>query len=147
LKQHYQELLIKFYIPENLKDNLEMWKEITFSNWDNEWKSFTWTIYRISPEVDQNNLSITVQAKVSENIKLPNKSTVKVNLETKQEIFKIPSSTIYNKEDRKIVYYKKDNWKLWIRDINIISDDWEYSLITWNITDDLKIVTTPIFIK
>ena len=138
---------IKFHIPENLKDNLEMWKEITFSNWDNEWKSFTWTIYRISPEVDEDNLSITVQAKVSENIKLPNKSTVKVNLETKQEMFKIPSSTIYNKEDRKIVYYKKDNWKLWIRDINIISDDWEYSLITWNITDDLKIVTTPIFIK
>lgn len=138
---------IKFHIPENLKDNLEMWKEITFSNWDNEWKSFTWIIYRISPEVDEDNLSITVQAKVSENIKLPNKSTVKVNLETKQEMFKIPSSTIYNKEDRKIVYYKKDNWKLGIRDINIISDDGEYSLITWNITDDLKIVTTPIFIK
>lgn len=138
---------IKFYIPEDLKENVEMWKIITFSHWDNEWKSFTWTIYRISPEVDENNLSITVQAKISENIKLPNKSTIKVNLETKQEIFKIPSSTIYNKDDRKIVYYKKDNWKLWIRDINIISDDWEYSLITWNITDDLKIVTTPIFIK
>ncbi len=138
---------IKFYIPEDVKENVEMWKIITFSHWDNEWKSFTWTIYRISPEVDENNLSITVQAKISESIKLPNKSTIKVNLETKQEMFKIPSSTTYNKEDRKIVYYKKDNWKLWIRDINIISDDWEYSLITWNITDDLKIVTTPIFIK
>lgn len=138
---------IKFYLPEDLKENVEMWKIIIFSHWDNERKSFTWSIYRISPEVDENNLSITVQAKISESIRLPNKSTIKVNLETKQEIFKIPSSTIYNKEDRKIIYYKKDNWKLWIRDITIVSDDWEYSLISWNISDDLKIVTTPIFIK
>ena len=138
---------LKFYVPENLKNNIELWKVISFSNWDDKWKTFTWSIYRISPEVDEKNLSITVQAKVWENIKLPNKSTIRVDLETKQELFKIPSSTIYNKEDRKIIYYKKDNWKLWIRDVSIISDDWEYSLISWNISDDLKIVTTPIFIK
>lgn len=138
---------IKFYIPESLVSNLTIWKEIEFSTPDNEAKTFTWIVYRISPEVDEDNLSITIQAKVEDSIRLPNKSTIRINLETKQEIFKIPSSTIYNKADRKIIYYKKDNWKLWIRDVNIISDDWEFSLITWNINDNLKIITTPIFIK
>lgn len=138
---------VKFYIPENVKNSVKLWKEITFFSQNGQSKSFTWTIYRISPEVDEDNLSITVQAKVSEDILLPNKSSLRVQLNTQQEIYKIPSSTIYNKEDRKIIYYKKLNWKIWIRDITIISDDGEYSLITWKITDDLKIVTTPIFIK
>lgn len=138
---------VKFYVPENIKDDLEIWKEIIFSVWDNENKSFTWTIYRISPEIDEKNFSITVQAKVDENILLPNKSTIRVRLETFELLFKVPSSSIYNKEERKIVYYKKDNWKLWIRDINIISDDWEYTLVTWKIDENLKVVTTAIFVK
>jgi len=138
---------VKFYVPENLKENLNLWKEIFFSLWDNNESSFTWSIYRISPEVDEETFSITVQAKVDENITFPNKSTLRVNLETKEEIFKIPSSSVYNKEERKIVYYKKDNGKLWIRDVNIISDDGEYSLITWKIDDTLRVITTPIFIK
>jgi membrane fusion protein (multidrug efflux system) len=138
---------VKFYVPENLKENLEMWKEVIFSLWGNKESSFTGTIYRISPEVDEKTFSITVQARVDEKILLPNKSTIRVNLKTKEEIFKIPSSSIYNKEERKIVYYKKENWKLGVRDINIVSDDGEYSLVTWNFDDTLKVVTTPIFIK
>lgn len=137
---------VKFFVPENLKDSLVMWDEISFSLWDKS-TSFTGSIYRISPEIDTNTLSIIVQAKVSDDIILPNKSTIRVRLEKAQDIYKIPSSTIYNKEERKIIYYKKDNWKLWVRDIEIISDDGEYSLVTWNIDEELKIVTTPIFIK
>lgn len=138
---------VKFYVPENLKNNLSLNKEISFSLLDNENTSFTWTIYRISPEIDEKTFSIIVQAKVDENVLLPNKSTLKVNLETKESIYKIPSKSIYNKSDKKIMYYKKDNWKLWIKEINIISDDWEYTLITWDFDDTLKVVTTPIFIK
>lgn len=137
---------VKFYVPENLKDSLVMWDEISFSLWDKS-ASFTGSIYRISPEIDTDTLSIIAQAKVSDDIILPNKSTIRVSLETAQDIYKIPSSTIYNKAERKIIYYKKDNWKLWVRDIEIISDDGEYSLVAWNIDEELKIVTTPIFIK
>jgi hypothetical protein len=138
---------VKFYVPENVKENLEIWKEIVFSLWDNTSTSFTWSIYRISPEIDEKTFSITVQARVDENINFPNKSTLRVWLKTQEEIFRIPSTSIYNKGERKIVYYKKENWKLWVRDINIISNDGEYSLVTWKIDDTLKVVTTPIFIK
>jgi hypothetical protein len=34
-----------------------------------------------------------------------------------------------------------------VRDINIVSEDWEYSLVTGNIDENLQVVTTPIFIK
>ncbi len=138
---------VKFYVPENVVKNLGIWKEIVFSLWDKIDSSFTWTIYRISPEIDEETFSITVQARVDANITLPNKSTLRVNLETKKEVFKIPSSSVYNKVERKIVYYKKENWKLWIRDVNIVSDDGEYSLVTWSFDETLKVVTTPIFIK
>ena len=138
---------VKFLVPESLKENIVNGKEITFSLGDNESNSYTASIYRISPEVDEQTLSIIVQAKVNDDISLPNKSTLRVNLETQEEIYKIPSSTIYNKPERKIVYYKKENWKLWVRDVNIVSDDWEYSLITGNIDENLQVVTTPIFIK
>ncbi|MDD2871783.1 MAG: HlyD family efflux transporter periplasmic adaptor subunit [Candidatus Gracilibacteria bacterium] len=138
---------VKFYVPENLKNNLSLNKEISFSLLDNENTSFTGTIYRISPEIDEKTFSIIVQAKVDENVLLPNKSTLKVNLETKESIYKIPSKSIYNKSDKKIMYYKKDNGKLGIKEINIISDDGEYTLITGDFDDTLKVVTTPIFIK
>ncbi|MCP4524033.1 MAG: HlyD family efflux transporter periplasmic adaptor subunit, partial [Candidatus Gracilibacteria bacterium] len=138
---------VKFYVPENIKENLEIGKEIFFSLGDNAESSFTGSIYRISPEIDEKTFTITVQAKVNENITLPNKSTLRVHLETKEEIFKIPSSSVYNKEERKIVYYKKDNGKLGVADVNIVSDDGEYSLVTGNFDDTLKVVTTPIFIK
>lgn len=138
---------IKFYVPEHLKDNISLWNQVSFSVWNENQTSFTGSIYRISPEVDSQTLSIIVQAKVDENLSIAHKSTVRVGLTTQQDIFQIPSSTIYNKDDRKIVYYKKENGKLWVRDINIISNDGEYSLVTWNIDETLKIVTTPIFIK
>jgi hypothetical protein len=138
---------IKFFVPESLKENISLDKEINFYFWDNKNNSFTWSIYRISPEVDENNFSILVQAKISDEINFPNKSTVRVWFKTEKNIFKVPSKTIYNKWERKIIYYKKDNWKLWIRDINIISEDWEYYLISGQIDEKLKIVTTPIFIK
>ena len=138
---------IKFYVPENLKENLKLEKEISFYLSDDKGKSFTGSIYRISPEIDEKTFSITVQAKVSDNISLPNKSTVRVSLENKEDVFKVPTSAIYNKEERKIVYYKKDNGKLWVQDVTIVSDDWEYSLVTGNFDETLKVVTTPIFIK
>lgn len=137
---------VKFYVPENIKDNIYLNKEVRFYIPDNN-KSFTGTIYRISPEIDTETSNIIVQAKVDESILLPNNSTLRVKLETQQEIFKLPSSTIYNKEKRKIIYYKKDNGKLWVRDITIISNDGEYSLVTWKISENLPVVTTPIFIK
>jgi len=138
---------VKFYVPENLKEDLKLEKEINFFLWDDKKKSFTGSIYRISPEIDEKTFSITVQAKVSDDIILPNKSTIRVSLENKEDIFKIPTTAIYNKWDRKIVYYKKGNGKLWVKDVSIISDDGEYSLVSWNFDETLKIVTTPIFIK
>lgn len=91
--------------------------------------------------------TITVQAKVDESISLPNMTTVRVNLETEQAIFQVPTSSIYNKGERKIMYYKKDNGKLGVQDINIISDDGEFSLVTGDFDESLKVVTTPIFVK
>lgn len=138
---------IKFYVPETLKEDLWLNKEIKFSLWNNKNKSFTGIIYRISPEIDEKTFSITVQAKVRDDILLPNKSTIRVSLENKEDIYKIPTWSIYNKGSRKIIYYKKDNWKLGVLDINIISDDGEFSLISGKIDEKTKVVTTPIFIK
>jgi hypothetical protein len=45
-------------------------------------------------------------------------------------MYKIPTASIYNKDERKILYYKKDNGKLGVQDITIISDDGEYSFIS-----------------
>lgn len=138
---------IKFLVPESLQVDLQMDKEVMFTTSDNAWTQFTWTIYRISPEIDPMTRTITVQAKVDESISLPNMTTVRVNLETEQAIFQVPTSSIYNKGERKIMYYKKDNGKLGVQDINIISDDGEFSLVTGDFDESLKVVTTPIFVK
>ena len=137
---------IKFYVPENLQDQIQMGQEVYFSAGDQQ-KSFTGSVYRISPEIDPDNRAITVQAKVDDSISLPNKSSLRVALESETLTYKIPTSSIYNKDERKIMYYKKDNGKLWVKDITIISDDGEYSLISWDFDSSLKVVTTPIFVK
>jgi multidrug efflux pump subunit AcrA (membrane-fusion protein) len=137
---------IKFYVPENLQDQIEMWQEVYFSASD-EAKSFTGTIYRISPEIDPATRAITVQAKVDDSLSLSNKSSLRVTFTSETLTYKIPTSSIYNKDERKIVYYKKDNGKLGVQDITIISDDGEFSLISWDFDTGLKVVTTPIFVK
>ena len=138
---------IKFYIPESIKNQIEIWKEVNFTFWSDSAKTFTWSIWRISPEVDPENLTLTVQAKVDDSLQIPHKSTIRVWFTTTKEVFKIPSNTLYNKWERKIVYYKKENGKLGVRDVEVVSDDWEFLLITGNIDENLQVVTTPIFIK
>jgi len=135
---------VKFYVPQNISNSLDIWKNV-YIKWLNS--SFTWSIYRISPEVDYLTNSITVQAKVDDEINLPNNYSLEVRFDVDTNIYKVPNSVVYNKWDRTIVYYKKDNWKIWIRDIEIVSEDWEFILIKWNIDETLKIVITPIFIK
>ena len=137
---------IKFFVPESLQDQIELDMQVYFST-ANESKSFTGTVYRISPEIDPDTRSITVQAKVDESIVLSNKSSIRVALKSETLTYRVPTSSIYNKWERKIMYYKKDNGKLWVQDINIISDDGEFSLVSWDFDSTLKVVTTPIFVK
>ena len=137
---------IKFFIPENLQDQIELWQGVYFST-ANESQSFTGAIYRISPEIDPDTRSITVQAKVNNDIKLSNKSSIRVTFKSETLTYKVPTASIYNKDDRKIMYYKKDNGKLWVQDVTILSDDGEYSLVSWDFDATLKVVTTPIFVK
>lgn len=137
---------IKFFIPENLQGSFQLWQEVYFSL-DDEAKTFTGSIYRISPEIDEETKMITLQAKVADTITFSNKSTIRVSLETESLSYKVPTSSIYNKDERTIMYYKKDNGKLWVKDIVIISDDGEFSIVTGDFDETLKIVTTPIFVK
>jgi len=137
---------IQFYVPENLQDQIEVWQDVYFSASDSS-KSFSWSIYRVSPEIDPNTRAITVQAKVDDSISLSNESSLRVTFKSETLIYKVPTASIYNKNERKIMYYKKDNGKLWVQDITIISDDGEYSLISWDFDSTLKVVTTPIFVK
>jgi len=120
---------IKFYVPENLQDQIESGQEVYFST-ANESKSFSGTIYRISSEIDPVTRSITVQAKVDDNIKISNESSIRVTLESETLTYRVPTSSIYNKGERKIMYYKKDNGKLGVQDITILSDDGEFSLVS-----------------
>lgn len=120
---------IKFYVPENLQDQIESGQEIYFST-ANESKSFSGTIYRISSEIDPVTRSITVQAKVDDSIKISNESSIRVTLESETLTYRVPTSSIYNKGERKIMYYKKDNGKLGVQDITILSDDGEFALVS-----------------
>ncbi len=138
---------VKFYVPEYLLSEITIGKEINFSTTDDSGKLYTAKVWRISPEIDSETLTVTVQAKVQGNLSLPHKSTLRVWLETKENTFKVPASAIYNKWERKIVYYKKENGKLWVKDITIISDDWEFALVAWEFDETLKVVTTAIFVK
>ena len=137
---------IKFFVPESLQWKFQIGQEVYFSSSD-EAESFSGSIYRISPEIDEQTRSITIQAKVDENVSLSNKSTIRVSLETQSLVYKVPTSSIYNKAERTILYYKKDNGKLGVKDIVILSDDGEFSLVTGDFDSSLKVVTTPIFIK
>lgn len=137
---------IKFYVPENLQDQIESGQEVYFST-ANESKSFSGTIYRISSEIDSVTRSITVQAKVDDSIRISNESSIRVTLESETLTYRVPTSSIYNKWERKIMYYKKDNGKLGVQDVTILSDDGEFSLVSWDFDATMKVVTTPIFVK
>lgn len=136
---------VVFSIPEEMKDSIKNWDEIEFIWVEKSSNTFTWSIWRISPQVDTINNTIQIQARVEKNF-LPHNSNVRVFLKNEKKYFRVPFQSIYNKNWEKVIYFLKDSWNLWYRKINIIHEIWEMVDIEWShIDENYKIVTTPLY--
>lgn len=136
---------VVFSIPKELSDSIKIWSEITFSQSESKSIAYTWSVWRISPQIDPLTNTIQVQAKVN-NIELPHQTKVWVNLDTTKNYFRVPFSSIYEKENKKVVYFLRESWNLWYRYVNVINNIWEFVDIEWdNLGSEYKIITSPLF--
>lgn len=136
-----------FNIPQELKDYVEIWKEISFVGVTDSSLSYSGSIWRISPQIDSSNNTIQVQAKINERF-LPHNSDVRVFLNIDKNYLRIPFKSLYNKDWEKVVYFLRESWNLWYRKVNIINEIWEMVDIEWmNLDESYKIVTTPLYFE
>ena len=136
-----------FSIPQELKDTVFDGMEITFVWVNDSNTTYSWSIWRISPQVNGSNNTIQVQAKVDD-INLPHNSNIRVFLSHDKNHLRIPFKSVYNKDWRKVVYFLKESGNLWYRYVNIINEIWEMVDVEWeNLDETYQIVTTPLFFE
>ena len=137
---------VRFSIPLELRDYIDVWSEIIFHLTDNTTHTYTWSIWRISPQIDPLTHTIWVQAKVDDDIPLPHESRVRVFIDVSNNYLRVPFSSIYERDDKHVVYFLRESGNLWFRYINIINNTGEFVDIEWeNIDEGYKVITTPLF--
>lgn len=137
-----------FNIPQELKNDIINWMEITFVWVNDSSATYSWSIWRISPQVDSSNNTIQVQAKVNDDVSLAHNSNIRVFLKHDKNYLSVPFKSIYNKDWQKVVYFLRESGNLWYRYINIINEIWEMVDVEWeNLNENYKIITTPLFFE
>lgn len=144
-KKATQEVI--FNIPQELKNYVENGMEIEFVWVTDSTNIFTWSIWRVSPQIDSSNNTIQVQAKINDRF-LPHNSDVRIFLNIDKNYLRVPFKSIYNKDWEKVVYFLRESWNLWYRKVNVINEIWEMVDIEWvNLDESYKIVTTPLYFE
>ncbi|HRI36731.1 MAG TPA: efflux RND transporter periplasmic adaptor subunit [bacterium] len=138
---------VYFLVPELFQSDIEDGAIVRMYTPNNPATSWTGSVYRRSQEIDSQTRTFSAQASINTPVSLAHGTTVRVELETLENQFRIPSSAIYERDGRIIVYYQKDNGKLGVRDVNLVSEDSEFSVVSGDINETLPVITTPIFVK
>lgn len=134
---------IQFGLPEQLQSVLSVGDFVEFSLPENETMWHKAEVTRMSPQVDPELHTFTVQAKLPDDLRLSNHSSVQVKVITgKQEAYELDSSAI-KKEDEKFYIWVLEHpeaekpVKVYV---NVIEEDGEFAQITGSIEENTSIV-------
>jgi len=136
---------IQFGLPENLLAALSVGNTVTFLMPNDDIKTYQAEVTRISPQVDMQTHTITVQAKIDDSLNFPNHSNVRVRfVDQKSPTFQVPSFAVKREEEGNILWVldAKTNKPQKIS-VTVRSEDGEFAEISGDITEDTQIILDP----
>ncbi|PIR04034.1 MAG: hypothetical protein COV59_02510 [Candidatus Magasanikbacteria bacterium CG11_big_fil_rev_8_21_14_0_20_39_34] len=131
---------IQFGLPEDLQTILSLDDEITFFLPEQETKLYRARVTRISPQVDSELHTFTVQAKLLDDISLPHHTSVQVKISTgEKKSYRVDSSVLKRENNQNYVWILKTDEpeRLYV---DVIEEDGEFAEITGDINEQTKIV-------
>ena len=136
---------IRFGLPEQLISALNIGDSVAFFLQTDETKEYTAEVTRKSPQVDMTTHTITVQAKIPDDIDLPHQSSVRVRLtDENTPVFRVPSSAVKREDDRNFLWIQDaDTQQPVRRDVSVIAEDGEFAELTGDLSEQSKVILDP----
>ena len=136
---------IQFGLPEQLIGALDIGDSVTFFLQTDETTPHSAQVTRKSPQVDMQTHTITVQAKVPDDLSLPHGSSIRVRLiDEKKPIFRIPSSAVKREAEKNYVWIlDPETQKPMQSAVSVIAEDGEFAEVTGTITIESSVILDP----
>lgn len=136
---------IRFGLPEHLISALDVGDSVAFFLQTDETQEYVAEVTRKSPQVDMTTHTITIQAKVPDDLSLPHQSSVRIRLtDNKKPVFRVPSSAVKREDDSNL---------LWVLDpvtekpiqihVSVVAEDGEFAELTGDLSEDSQIILDP----
>jgi multidrug efflux pump subunit AcrA (membrane-fusion protein) len=136
---------IQFGLPESLQSALKIGDTVSFFIPHKEEETFTATVTRKSPQVDIKTHTVTIQAKIADDIKLPHNTSVRIQItDQSNPIFSVPSFAVKREDGKNIIWIiDPESMEPIRRTITVQSEDGEFAHISGHISQETKIILNP----
>lgn len=136
---------IQFGLPEQLLSALSVGDSVSFFLQTDETQQFTAEVTRKSPQVDMTTHTVTVQAKVPDDLSLPHQASVRIRImDEKTPVFRIPSAAVKRKEEQNYIWVRSPESETPLkRTVSVRAEDGEFAEVTGDITEDTLVILDP----
>lgn len=135
---------IKFGLPEGLINELSIGDSVEFFPVSNELESYKAMVRRISPQIDMASHTITIQAKIADNIDLPHHTSIRVRLNEKREpVYSVPSMSVKRMDDKNFIWILVEGEEKKI-EVHVVSEDGEWAEVKGDINKKMEVVVNPV---
>ncbi|MFH1444274.1 MAG: HlyD family efflux transporter periplasmic adaptor subunit [Candidatus Peregrinibacteria bacterium] len=136
---------IQFGLPEQLMGAIDIGDTVTFFLQTDETTPYSAEVTRKSPQVDMQTHTITVQAKVSDDLSLPHRASARIRLiDEKKPIFRIPSFAVKRENERNYIWTmgteSQEPERLYV---NVRAEDGESAEIMGDLTEETIVLLDP----
>ena len=134
---------IQFDLPEELVETIQVGDPLDFFLLNEEVTPYQAEVTRMSPQVDQNTHTITVQAKVPDELELPHNLTVRVRLARGDDsVYRVPFSSLQREDDFNYLWIEGEGEPT-RQQVTVLAEDGEYAHVTGVLDESLEILRDP----
>ncbi|MDP2691278.1 MAG: efflux RND transporter periplasmic adaptor subunit [bacterium] len=137
---------VQFGLPEALIGTLKIGDNIAFFIQGNEKEIFTAEVSRMSPQVDLETHTVTVRAKLPDELNIPHNTSVRIRIAPEEVLpmYKVLSTAITREDEKNYLWILDPGTSMPVRiEVNVVSEDGEYAEVSGAISIETEIVLDP----
>ena len=136
---------IEFGLPEDLMGTLLMGEELFFTLASDSGTPHRATVSRVSPQVDSESRTITVRARVEDDVALPNNASVRVHIERRAlPVYRLPSYAVKRMGGRNVIWTQNpDGGQPLSISVDVLSEDGEFAEVTGDLSPETLVLPNP----
>jgi multidrug efflux pump subunit AcrA (membrane-fusion protein) len=136
---------VQFGLLEYMQSALSLGDTIQFILQSDESTEYTAEVTRMSPQVDMQTHTVTVQAKIPDDISLTHQSSVRIRIvDTSTPVFRLPSSVVKREDDRNYIWIADPDSKLPLKlTVSVTAEDGEFAEVTGALEETTNVIIDP----